>query len=185
MFTGAIADILRTGAAGSAASGQVSVDDLFDAVWQRMLAADPPQHAVKSANRVSATIPIAARPHGRTPQPASGPHAGTGEEPAEPTGIPDWPTLLGYYIDAVRAEIGTPPLLDVRGDGYVVVPDRERALCSPWSTTTTVCPFLLVQITWSSVPLLTTPPRCGWGGPQSSSMARGAVAPRHRSSHRC
>ncbi len=129
VFTGAMLDILRAGAAGSAASGQVSVDDLFDAVWQRLLAADPPQHAVKSANRVSGKIPIAARPDGRTPRPASVLGTAADEKPAEPTGIPGWPALLAYYIDAVRAEIGRAPLLDVRGNGYVVVPERARALC--------------------------------------------------------
>ena len=128
VFTSAVIEVLGNGAAGTSASGYVSIDDLRGG-RQRLLAADPPQRAVKSANRVSGAITIAARPLGKAPQPANVHEGISTVEPDEPDGVPTWPELLAYYSDIVRAEIGRPPLMDVRSASYIVVTERERALC--------------------------------------------------------
>ena len=129
LFTGALVDVLRSGRAGTSASGLVSIDDLFDAVTDQLRHAPQRQTPVKSAIRVSGRIPIAARPLGGTPQLATQkqrdarkPRTGLGR-------VPGWPELLAYYHDAVRAEMGWLPLLPVRGDDYVCLPGRERVLC--------------------------------------------------------
>lgn len=129
VFTGAIVDVLSSGAAGASSSGTVSVEDLFTAVADRLRLCEPPQSPVKSTVRVSGAIAIAARPGGGIPRPVVGAErrSTTGID-HESGGVPDWNRLLAYYIDVVRAEVGEPPLLPVRGGTHIIVPGRERAL---------------------------------------------------------
>jgi hypothetical protein len=129
LFTGALVDVLRSGRAGTSASGLVSVDDLFDAVTDELRHAPRRQTPVKSAIRVSGRIPIAARPLGGSPRLATKKQRDAREPRTGPGRVPGWPELLAYYRDAVRAEMGSLPLLPVRGDGYVCLPGRERVLC--------------------------------------------------------
>jgi hypothetical protein len=128
VFTAAVVDVLRTGAAGTSASGMVSVDDLFKAVAERLRIVDPPQTPVKSAYRVSADIPIAARPLGSAPRLIDQPPVTTTEVVEFDGEDPDWPRLLAYYTDVVRAEIQDLPLLPVRGSSHVMLSGSERAL---------------------------------------------------------
>jgi hypothetical protein len=128
VFTGALVDVLRSGRAGTSASGLVSVDDLFDAVSEQLRRATPRQTPVKSAIRVSGRIPIAARPLGGAPRPTRTKQSGPMETGPESGRAPGWPELLAYYRHVVRAEMGTLPLLPVAGDGYVCLPDREKVL---------------------------------------------------------
>jgi hypothetical protein len=129
VFTGAVVDVLRTGAAGSSTGGMVSVDDLFEAVADRLRACDPPQTPVKSATRVTGAFPIAARPLGAAVR-----HVGPIQSRAEqqrhpaPNAPPDWPRLLAYFADVVRAESVTSELLPARGGEHVVLQGRERLL---------------------------------------------------------
>lgn len=136
VFTGAVVDILRTGAAGTTGGGFVSVDDLADAVHHRMLGLEPPQTPVKSSSQVVGSIVIASRPSGRTAadDPAAGPGRGVRPAPTvvesddDATTVPDWPALLGYYADVVRAETDQPELMPVGGDCYVDIAGSERVL---------------------------------------------------------
>ena len=129
LFTGALVDVLRSGRAGTSASGLVSVDDLFDAVSDQLRHAPQRQTPVKSAIRVSGRIPIAARPLGGSPLLATQKQRDAARPRTGPGRVPGWPELLAYYRDAVRAEMGSLPLLPVAGDGYVCIPGRERVLC--------------------------------------------------------
>ncbi|MDN5916649.1 MAG: AAA domain-containing protein [Pseudonocardia sp.] len=129
VFTGAVVEILREGSAGASTSGFVSVDDLYDAVHHRLLALDPPQTPLKSSNGVIGSMTIAARPMGRSPRAVDERGRDTAAPAAESGGSePDWPTLLRYYADVVRAESGRPPLLTVGSDDHVVLTGAERAL---------------------------------------------------------
>ncbi|MFB9743509.1 caspase family protein [Pseudonocardia sulfidoxydans] len=127
VFTAAVADVLHSGSAGRSASAIVSVDDLFEAVGDRLRDASPPQTPVKSAIRVTGAIPIATRPLGPPPEPhVNGPAEGQEATTAE-VHEPEWPDLIGYLADVVRAE-SEPPLLRLDGTDHVIVLGAERAL---------------------------------------------------------
>lgn len=131
VFTAAIIETLRTGSAGTAASGQVSVDELFDAVGDYLKGARAPQKPVKSALAVDGRIVIANRPHGRAPEltPVRRRLATERAIQSESAALkPDWPTLLAYHQDAVQDEADDMPLLPVTGGPYVCLPGAERLL---------------------------------------------------------
>lgn len=69
-FTSAVVETLRAGAAGGSVGADVTVDELFDAVSERLRASG--QRPVKSALHVDDRITIASRPRG--PVPATGAH---------------------------------------------------------------------------------------------------------------
>lgn len=112
VFTAAIIETLSTGSAGSAASGYVSVDELFDAVGDRLRQDRALQKPVKSALAVDGRIDIARRPHGKAPELTPVRRGPAAEQPirSEPAAAdPDWPTLLAYYRDAVQGEADDMP----------------------------------------------------------------------------
>ncbi len=136
VFTAAIIETLRTGSAGSAASGHVSVDELFDAVGDHLRDARAPQKPVKSAFAVDGRIVIANRPRGSSPELTPVRRSLVAERPIRPESAtldPDWPTLLAYHRDAVQGEADDMPLLPVIGGPYVCLPGAER--CCSWGMT--------------------------------------------------
>ncbi|MEU4226799.1 AAA domain-containing protein [Nonomuraea sp. NPDC026600] len=133
VFTGQLVEALRTGKAGRDGTGNVTVDDLFDHVNQRMRTLGL-QIPVKSALAVNDRIVLARRPHGAAPtlkpvfraQPA--PKAGRASSAETPPEPPTWPGLLAYYSACVLSEQARLPLLAVADTGrsYVCLPGTER-----------------------------------------------------------
>ncbi|OLL71351.1 DNA helicase [Pseudonocardia sp. Ae168_Ps1] len=136
VFTDAVVKVLSSGSAGTTGGGFVSVDDLYDAVHQRLLGLEPPQTPLKSSDHVVGSIVIAARPSGRTSaesrvgeEASARSFAATAPESDDDAGVaPDWSRLLGYYADIVRADTTRPGLMAVGGDDYVDLTGSERVL---------------------------------------------------------
>ncbi|MBN9734716.1 hypothetical protein PP1_006630 [Pseudonocardia sp. P1] len=136
VFTDAVVKVLSSGSAGTTGGGFVSVDDLYDAVHQRLLGLEPPQTPLKSSDHVVGSIVIAARPSGRTSaesrvgeEASARSFAATARESDDDAGVaPDWSRLLGYYADIVRADTTRPGLMAVDGDDYVDLTGSERVL---------------------------------------------------------
>lgn len=126
-FTAAVVKILRTGAAGGSVGGDVTVDDLFDAVSEELRGSG--QRPVKSALHVDGRIRIASRPRGPVPQaasPSQRPPRRVVSQPIAPD--PDWPALLGYFRDAVQAGMAAFELMPVSSGPFACLPGPERLL---------------------------------------------------------
>lgn len=128
VFTASVVETLRTGAAGGSVGGDVTVDELFDAVSERLRGSG--QRPVKSALHVDGPIQIASRPRGPVP-----PTATSSTQTAPSTGRPppvapdpQWPALLGYFRDAVQAGMAAFELLTVSGGPFACLPGPERLL---------------------------------------------------------
>lgn len=129
LFTGAVVETLVNGDAARPETGEVTVDDLFEYVNQR-LRVDAKQVPVKSAVQVDDRIVIASRPQGPatlTPVPR---HADTGTVPeVVPTKDtrPTWPQLLDYYRRCLTTGHSEFSILSVaeHGESYVCLRGSE------------------------------------------------------------
>ncbi|WP_280252446.1 AAA domain-containing protein [Nocardia abscessus] len=135
VFTGEIVEALRNGDAAKPETGEVTVDDLFDYVNQRMRIRAS-QVPVKSAVLVDDRIVIASRPQGpptltavsrrtdgeRDPSPERG--------PAKSASLPTWPQLLAYYRSCLSTGHSAMPTLSVddHGVSHVCLVGLERFL---------------------------------------------------------
>ncbi|MEV0294931.1 AAA domain-containing protein [Nocardia sp. NPDC050710] len=118
VFTGEIVEALRNGDAARPETGEVTVDDLFDYVNQRMRARAI-QVPVKSAVLVDDRIVIASRPQG--PPTLTSVSRGVDErrDAASASGAvkastrPSWPQLFDYYRRCLDAGHNAMPMLSV------------------------------------------------------------------------
>jgi hypothetical protein len=114
VFTAAVVEALQTGAAGGSVGGDVTVDELFDAVSERLR--DSGQRPVKSALHVEGRIRIASRPRGPVPPTATlSPRSQRRVVSPSVAPDPDWPALLGYFRDVVQAGMADFKLMPVSG----------------------------------------------------------------------
>jgi hypothetical protein len=127
VFTAAVVEVLRTGAAGGSVGGDVTVDELFDAVSERLR--DSGQRPVKSALHVDGRIRIASRPRGPVP-PTDTRTQRVQPQVVHPPVARDsgWPALLGYFRDAVQAGMAAFELMPVSGGPFSCLPGPERLL---------------------------------------------------------
>ena len=127
VFTAAVVEVLRTGAAGGSVGGDVTVDELFDAVSERLRGSG--QRPVKSALHVDGRIRIASRPRGSVPPAAprsQRPQRCVVSQPVVPD--PDWPALLGYFREVVQAGMAAFELMSVSSGPFACLPGPERLL---------------------------------------------------------
>jgi hypothetical protein len=127
VFTAAVVEALQTGAAGGSVGGDVTVDELFDAVSERLR--DSGQRPVKSALHVEGRIRIASRPRGPVPPTATlSPRSQRRVVSPSVAPDPDWPALLGYFRDVVQAGMADFKLMPVSGGRFACLPGPERLL---------------------------------------------------------
>lgn len=93
-------ETLRTGSAGGSEGTDVTVDDLFDAVRDRLRLTD--QTPVKSLLNVNDRIIIAGRPRGAPPELHSAVVPPTSPSAVKSTLQPSWTQLLSYWHDTVQ-----------------------------------------------------------------------------------
>ncbi|WP_454198090.1 caspase, EACC1-associated type [Nocardia sp. Marseille-Q1738] len=133
VFTGEIVEALRKGDAAKPETGEVTVDDLFDYVNQRMRARAA-QVPVKSAVLVDDRIVIASRPQG-PPTLTSVPRHTAGDSAPEPGEVktppqPTWHQLFAYYRRCLSTGHSTMPTLSVddHGVSHVCLVGSEKFL---------------------------------------------------------
>ncbi|MGV9923360.1 caspase, EACC1-associated type [Nocardia rhamnosiphila] len=132
LFTGAVVETLRSGDAARPETGEVTVDDLFEYVNQR-LRVDAKQVPVKSAVQVDDRIVIASRPQGPatlTPVPRDADTGAVPEVVPAKDSRPSWPRLLDYYrrcLTTGRSEFSVLSVAE-HGESYVCVRGSESFL---------------------------------------------------------
>jgi len=125
VFTAAIVETLRTGSASGGEGTDVTVDDVFDAVRDRLQLTD--QAPVKSLLNVNSRIIIASRPRGAPPELHTAAVRPTSPPAVQPTSQPSWAQLLSYWHDTVQ-DAAALPLLLVRSGQFVCLSGQERLL---------------------------------------------------------
>lgn len=129
VFTAAVCDVLREGAAGGDHGGTVSVEDLQRAVTDRLRGRL--QTPTYSALQASGTMIVADRPLGPVPR---GPirrdrRRGGVAAGSRPDSTPlTWENLLPFFSDVVDEEQHRGELPRHRSDDYLVLPDAVRLL---------------------------------------------------------
>jgi len=131
-FTGTVIESLRTGAAGTSESGEVTVAELCRVVQQRL--AGGRQTPLTSSFQVSDEIPIANRP--RRPVPLALSRTALPAPPSvrRPHTLPDWKALLSYYRRVAEIEATSSEFISTRSNNFIYLPSPERLIAGSVDT---------------------------------------------------